>query len=135
MLYSELPWKNPMVELIYWVTTLVYIVAMQMTWSWLLAIPGCLAFQYECLLKQLTVNLKSHQNFQIGRTGVFEYYSHLEYSTRLLFENGFSKAVFALYFLLGLQQTLTSFFIFDVLRNGGSWDEVKIFLIDMLVRL
>lgn len=66
MLYSELPWKNCVIESIYWVDTLVLIFAMQMTWSWLLALPGCLAFQHECLLKCLTAHLKSSRNSGIG---------------------------------------------------------------------
>jgi len=135
MLYSKLPWKNSVVHGIYWMVTMLFMFVLQMTWSWLLAIPGCIAFQYECLLKGLTAHLKSTRHFGFGTTDVMKYYSNMEYSVGLLFENGVSKSLLSLYILASLQQTITSFFIFNVIRNGGGWDEIHVLLFDLLVSL
>ncbi len=133
MLYSELPWKNSTIDLIYWMAGMLLVLVTQMTWSWLFAVPGCLAFQYQYLLKGLTAHLKSTGNFGSRRTHAMEYYLNLEYSARVLFENGFSNALLCFYFSLALQQTLTCFYIFNVIRVGGSWDDAQILFIDMLV--
>lgn len=133
MMYSKLPWKNVWVDFVYGLATMLLMLVIQMTWSWLYAIPGCLAFQYECLLKGLAVHVKFTRNSEI--IDVMEYWCHLEYSTRVLFENGFSKALFTVYFISCVQQTITSFFIFNVIRNGGGWEEVQVLLFDFLVSL
>ncbi len=135
MLYSKLPYNCIVINTIYWMSTMLFMFVLQMTWSWLLTIPGCLAFQYECLLKSMTAHLKSSGNFRNDRTKVLEYYFNLEYMTRLLFGQGFSRALICLYFLVGLQQTITSFFIFNVIRNGGGWEEIQVLFFDLVVSL
>ncbi|CAL8117984.1 unnamed protein product [Orchesella dallaii] len=132
LIYSSIPWKNPVVDVIYWCLQQINLITLCAAWSLMLTFPGLVAYYLECVLRALTKSIEIGPTKSYTMEAIKKDYNSIEFAVRELHRNGLSNMLLIFYMTCAIQQTIESFCIFRLIKLGATWDDYQFFLIDIL---
>ncbi|CAL8117936.1 unnamed protein product [Orchesella dallaii] len=135
MLYEAIPWKNQWVDGIYWFILQIIGSSILMFWSLLLTFPGVVAYHFECVIMALAKSVEDGPTSRYPLEAILKDYRVIEFGVRDLHQNGFSRMLIMFLAASGIQLVTESFCVFQMMKNGGSWDDYQIFLLDVGINL
>ncbi|CAL8117972.1 unnamed protein product [Orchesella dallaii] len=132
LLYSAIPWKAPWVNVIYWFIPQIIMGSFVMIWSVMFTLPGVVAYHYECVIRALAKSVEIGPTTKYSLEAILRDYQLIEFTVRDLHQNGFSKMLLLFFAAFGVQQTIESFCVFQMIKQGASWDEYQFFFADLM---
>ncbi|CAL8144775.1 unnamed protein product [Orchesella dallaii] len=132
LLYEAIPWKNQWVDVVYWFILQILMGSLVMVWSLMLTLPGVVAYNFEYVIRALAKSVEVEPTSKYPLEAILKDYRLIEFAVRDLHQNGFSKMLLIFFATSGIQQTIESFCIFQMIKHGASWDEYQFFLLDLM---
>lgn len=130
--FSILPWQGPTWVECAWYLQKINMALLFLSFSMISTFTGCLAFYVEAVLKILTEKVRDEKTNDVQMRLCFNEYQNIFCVLREL-NKWIGKGLFAFYFLFGAQQGPQTYCIFQILRSGGSLEDVKLLFTDMMV--
>ncbi len=91
-------------------------------WSLMFAFPCVIAYNIEAGVKLLTFKLKATKDFD-EFTRILKKYRYLVHCTRDGITSPLAKQLLAFYMMVGFQQFVEAFFIFQLIKGGAVWED------------
>ncbi len=130
LLYTTAPWKTKFVDTVYWICININVMVLVFMWSAMLVVPSALAYNIEACIRLLDCELKSARTYiEIKR--VLDAYSQLIYCTNNRLVTKIGRLNLAFYLIAGFQQFVESYFLFQLIQSGATWDDYQVLLVDI----
>ncbi|CAL8117962.1 unnamed protein product [Orchesella dallaii] len=129
---TVVPWNTPTGNVIYWIVQQIVVFLGVFVWSAMLTLPGVIAYHFECVLNALAESVNVGPTRAYSLRDILKDYQSIEYSIRELHRKGFAEILLFSYILTGVQQAITSFIIFQLIKNGAMWNDYQFLLIDTM---